>query len=160
MKKYILSLMMGLCLSVSSFAQSHSEYPLVQEPYIREAWMPPSHGNMKHATTTLGSTSSTVTSNGMNVHHADTSALSRFETTTEHGELALPTNPVWQEAGTTTETSELAQVLAVTQTSLSVACMSVTNIILPYVMGGDCLFKPNVISLFPSEKTCFAQASW
>lgn len=122
--------------------------------------MPPSHGNMKHATTTLGSTSSTVTSNGMNVHHADTSALSRFETTTEHGELALPTNPVWQEAGTTTETSELAQVLAVTQTSLSVACMSVTNIILPYVMGGDCLFKPNVISLFPSEKTCFAQASW
>ena len=58
------------------------------------------------------------------------------------------------------ETCVSAQVLAVTQTSLSVACMSVTNIILPYVMGGDCLFKPNVISLFPSEKTCFAQASW
>jgi ubiquinone biosynthesis protein len=37
---------------------------------------------MKHATTMLGSTSSTVTSNGMNAHHADTSALSRFGTTT------------------------------------------------------------------------------
>lgn len=28
-----------------------------------------------------------------------------------------------------------------------------------YVMGGDCLFKPNVISLFPNGKTCFALAS-
>ena len=63
--------------------------------------MPQSHGNMKHATTTLGSTSSTVTSNGMNVHHADTSVQSRFGTTTAHGELAQPTNPVWQEEGTT-----------------------------------------------------------
>lgn len=53
----------------------------------------------------------------------------------------------------------IAQVLAVTLTSLSVACMSVTSIILPYVMGGDCLFKPNVISLFPNGKTCFALAS-
>ena len=114
---------------------------------------------MKHATTTPGSTSSTVTLNGMNVHHADMSAQSRFGTTTVHGELVLPTNPVWQEAGITTETSELAQVLAVTLTSLSVACMSVTSIILPYVMGGDCLFKPNVISLFPNGKTCFALAS-
>jgi len=61
-----------------------------------------------------GSTLSTATSNGMNVHHADTSAQSRFGTTTVHGELVLPTNPVWQEAGTTTETSGLAQVLAVT----------------------------------------------
>ena len=121
--------------------------------------MPPSHGNMKHATTMPGSTLSTATSNGMNVHHADTSAQSRFGTTTVHGELVLPTNPVWQDTGTTTETSELAQVLAVTLTSLSVACMSVTSIILPYVMGGDCLFKPNVISLFPNGKTCFALAS-
>lgn len=78
---------------------------------------------MKHATTMLGSTSSTVTSNGMNAHHADTSALSRFGRTTVHGELAQPTNPVWQEEGTTTETCVLAQVLAVTQTSLSEACM-------------------------------------
>lgn len=45
----------------------------------------------------------------MNVHHADMSAQSRFGTTTVHGELVLPTNPVWQEAGITTETSELAQ---------------------------------------------------
>ena len=121
--------------------------------------MPPSHGNMKHATTMPGSTLSTATSNGMNVHHADTSAQSHFGTTTVHGELAQPTSLVWQEEGTTTETSELAQVLAVTLTSLSVACMSVTSIILPYVMGGDCLFKPNVISLFPNGKTCFALAS-
>ena len=106
-----------------------------------------------------GSTSSTVTSNGMNAHHVDTSALSRFGTTTEHGELALPTNPVWQEAGTTTETCVSAQVLAVTQTSLLVACMSVTSITLPFAMDGDCLFKPNVTSLFPNGKTCFALAS-
>ena len=121
--------------------------------------MQQSHGNMKHATTTLGSTSSTVTSNGMNAHHADTSVLSHFGTTTVHGELAQPTSLVWQEEGTTTETSVLAQVLAVTQTSLSVAYMSVTSIILPYVMGGNCLFKPNVTSLFPNGKTCFALAS-
>ena len=121
--------------------------------------MPPSHGNMKHATTMHGSTSSTATSNGMNEHHADKSAKSRFGTTTVHGELVLPTNPVWQEEGTIMVISELAQVLAVTQTSLLVACMSVTSIILPYVMGGNYLFKPNVISLFPNEKTCFALAS-
>ena len=54
---------------------------------------------------------------------------------------------------------ELAQVLAVTLTSLPVACMSVTNITFPYVMDGDCLFKPNVTSLFPNGKTCFALAS-
>ena len=106
-----------------------------------------------------GSTLSTATSNGMNVHHADTSAQSRFGTTTVHGELVLPTNPVWQEEGTTTETSVLAQVLAVTQTSLLVACMSVTSITLPFVTDGDCLFKPNVTSLFPNGKTCFALAS-
>ena len=106
-----------------------------------------------------GSTSSMVTSNGMNAHHVNTSVQSHFGTTTAHGELAQPTNPVWQEEGTTTVISVLAQVLAVTQTSLSVACMSVTNIILPYVMDGDCLFKPNVTSPFPSEKTCFALAS-
>ena len=49
----------------------------------------------------------------MNVHHADTSVQSHFGTTTVHGELAQPTSLVWQEEGTTTETSELAQVLAV-----------------------------------------------
>ena len=69
-----------------------------------------------------GSTSSTATSNGMNVHHADTSVQSHFGTTTVHGELAQPANHVWQEEGTTTETSVLAQVQAVTQTSLLVAC--------------------------------------
>ena len=106
-----------------------------------------------------GSTLSTATSNGMNVHHADTSVQSHFGTTTAHGELAQPTNPVWQEEGTTTGTFVLAQVLAVILTSLSEACMSVTNIILPYVMDGNCLFKPNVTSLFPSEKICFALAS-
>ena len=121
--------------------------------------MPPSHGNMKHATTMHGSTSSTATSNEMNVHHADTSVQSHFGTTTAHGELAQPTNPVWQEEETTTETSVLAQVLAVTQTSLLVACMSVTSITLPFVTDGDCLFKPNVTSLFPNGKTCFALAS-
>lgn len=84
MKKYILSLMMGL--SHHSPRAIATEYPLVQEPYIREAWMPQSHGNMKHATTTLGSTSSTVTSNGMNAHHVDTSVLSLFGITTVHGE--------------------------------------------------------------------------
>ena len=121
--------------------------------------MPPSHGNMKHATTMPGSTLSTATSNGMNVHHADTSAQSRFGTTTVHGELAQPTSLVWQEEGTTTETSVLAQVLAVTQTSLLEACMLVMNTTLLYVMDGDCLFKPNVTSLFPNGKTCFALAS-
>lgn len=88
MKKYILSLMMGLCVSVSSFAQSHSDRISVGagKPYIREAWMPPSHGNMKHATTMPGSTLSTATSNGMNAHHADTSVLSLSGITTVHGE--------------------------------------------------------------------------
>lgn len=152
--------MMGLFVSVSSFAQSHSDRISVGAGALYQRGLDATISwEQKHATTTLGSTSSTVTSNGMNVHHADMSAQSRFGTTTVHGELVLPTNPVWQEAGITTETSELAQVLAVTLTSLSVACMSVTSIILPYVMGGDCLFKPNVISLFPNGKTCFALAS-
>ena len=91
----------------------------------------------------------------MNVHHADTSALSRFGTTTEHGELVLPTNPVCQEAGTTTETSELAQVLAVTLTSLSVACMSVTSIILPYVMGGGLFVQAKCDLTLPKREDLF-----
>ena len=160
MKKYILSLMMGLCVSVSSFAQSHSDRISVGVGALYQRGLDATisweHETRYHH---AWSTSTTATSNGMNVHHADTSALSLSGTITVHGELAQPTSLVWQEEGTTTETSVLAQVLAVTQTSLSVAYMSVTSIILPYVMGGNCLFKPNVISLFPNEKTCFALAS-
>ena len=87
MKKYILSLMLGLCVSVSSFAQSHSDRISVGVGALyQRGWMLPSHGNMKHATTMPGSTSSTATSNGMNAHHVDTSVQSRFGTTTVHGE--------------------------------------------------------------------------
>ena len=160
MKKYILSLMMGLCLSVSSFAQSHSDRISigVGALYQRglDATISWEHETRYHNAWEYFVNGYIKWDECASCGHV---CQSRFGTTTVHGELVLPTNPVWQEAGTTTETSELAQVLAVTQTSLSVACMSVTSIILPYVMGGNCLFKPNVISLFPSEKTCFALAS-
>lgn len=161
MKKYILSLMMGLCVSVSSFAQSHSDRISVGAGALYQRGLDATisweHETRYHNAWEYFINGYIKWDECASCGHV---CPESFGTTTEHGELALPTNPVWQEAGTTTETSGLAQVLAVTQTSLSVACMSVTNIILPYVMGGDCLFKPNVISLFPSEKTCFAQASW
>lgn len=152
--------MMGLFVSVSSFAQSHSDRISVGAGALYQRGLDATI-SWEHETRYHNAWEYFINGyiNGMNVHHADMSAQSRFGTTTVHGELVLPTNPVWQEAGITTETSELAQVLAVTLTSLSVACMSVTSIILPYVMGGDCLFKPNVISLFPNGKTCFALAS-
>lgn len=161
MKKYILSLMMGLCVSVSSFAQSHSDRISVgagalyqrgldatisweHETRYHNAWEYFINGYIKW---------DECASCG---HVCPESFWNNYRT----WGVGAAYKPVWQEAGTTTETSELAQVLAVTQTSLSVACMSVTSITLPFVTDGDYLFKPNVISLFPSEKTCFAQASW
>ena len=146
--------MMGLFVSVSSFAQSHSDRISVGAGALYQRGLDATI-SWEHETRYHNAWESFI--NG--IIKSDMTAQSRFGTTTVHGELVLPTNPVWQEAGITTETSELAQVLAVTLTSLSVACMSVTSIILPYVMGGDCLFKPNVISLFPNGKTCFALAS-
>lgn len=152
--------MMGLFVSVSSFAQSHSDRISVgagalyqrgldatisweHETRYHNAWEYFINGYIKW---------DECASCG---HVCPESFWNNYRT----WGVGAATNPVWQEAGITTETSELAQVLAVTLTSLSVACMSVTSIILPYVMGGDCLFKPNVISLFPNGKTCFALAS-
>ena len=152
--------MMGLFVSVSSFAQSHSDRISVgagalyqrgldatisweHETRYHNAWEYFINGYIKW---------DECASCG---HVCPESFWNNYRT----WGVGAAYKPCVAKAGITTETSELAQVLAVTLTSLSVACMSVTSIILPYVMGGDCLFKPNVISLFPNGKTCFALAS-
>lgn len=124
MKKYILSLMMVLCISVSSFAQSHSDRISVgvgalyqrgldatisweHETRYHNAWEYFVNGYIKW---------DECASCG---HVCPESFWNNYRT----WGIVLPTNHVWQEEGTTTETSVLAQVQAVTQTSSSVACM-------------------------------------
>ena len=150
--------MMGLFVSVSSFAQSHSDRISVGAGALYQRGLDATI-SWEHETRYHNAWEYFINGYIKWDECASCGPVCPESFWTVHGELVLPTNPVWQEAGITTETSELAQVLAVTLTSLSVACMSVTSIILPYVMGGDCLFKPNVISLFPNGKTCFALAS-
>lgn len=93
MKKIILSLIMVLSCTISSFAQSHSD-PWELVHFMNVGWMLPSHGNMKHVTITFGSISSTATLNGTNVLHVVISVLIHFGTTIGHGELESHTNLV------------------------------------------------------------------
>ena len=90
MKKIILSLIMVLSCTISSFAQSHSDRLSLGVGALYE----PSHGNMKHVTITLGSISSTAILNGTNVLHVVISVLIHFGTTIGHGELESHTNLV------------------------------------------------------------------
>lgn len=96
MKKIILSLIMVLSCTISSFAQSHSDRLSLGVGALYERGLDalPSHGNMKHVTITLGSISSTAILNGTNVLHVVISVLIHFGTTIGHGELESHTNLV------------------------------------------------------------------
>lgn len=95
MKKIILSLIMVLSCTISSFAQSHSDRLSLGVGALYERGLDAtSHGNMKHVTITLGSISSTATLNGTNVLHVVISVLIHFGTTIGHGELESHTNLV------------------------------------------------------------------
>lgn len=87
MKKYILSLMMGLCVSVSSFAQSHSDRISIGAGVLYQRGLDATI-SWEHETRYHNAWEylPTATSNGMNAHHVDTSAQSRFGTTAVHGE--------------------------------------------------------------------------
>ena len=160
MKKYILSLMMGLCVSVSAFAQSHSDRISVgagalyqrglvatisweHETRYHNAWEYFINGYIKW---------DECASCG---HVCPESFWNNYRT----WGIGAAYKPCVARGRNNYGNLRIGASAAVTLTSLSVACMSVTSIILPYVMGGDCLFKPNVISLFPNGKTCFALAS-
>ena len=95
MKKIILSLIMVLSCTISSFAQSHSDRLSLGVGTLYEHGLDAtSHGNMKHVTITLGSISSTATSNGTNVLRVAIYVLIHSGKTIAPGESELHTNPV------------------------------------------------------------------
>lgn len=87
MKKYILLLMMGLCVSVSSFAQSHSDRISVGVGALYQRGLDATI-SWEHETRYHNAWEYFINGyiNGMNVHHADMSVQSHSGTTTAHGE--------------------------------------------------------------------------
>lgn len=95
MKKIILSLIMVLSCTISSFAQSHSDrISLGVGTLTSMGWMQPYRGNMRHVTIMPGSISSTATSNGTNVLCVAIYVLNHSGKTIAPGELVSHTNLV------------------------------------------------------------------
>lgn len=144
MKRYVLSLMMGLCMTVASFAQSHSDRISLGVGALYERGLDATLA-WEHETRYHNAWEYFFNAylNGTNVLPADMSAQSLSGTTTAHGASVSPTSPVSQEVATTTAICVSEPVQAAIPTSSLEVFMSATSTTSPSAMVGDCLCKPN-----------------
>ena len=144
MKRYVLSLMMGLCMTVASFAQSHSDRISLGVGALYErgldatlAW---EHETRYHNAWEYFFNAYLKWDECASCGHV---CPSLSGTTTAHGASVSPTSPVSQEVATTTATCVSEAVQAAIPTSSLEVFMSAMNITSPSVTVGDCFCKPN-----------------